>query len=225
MSANVVVQVPVSLPYDELEPMGKGLIKAFKDGLCGLIDDYGHEVIPLVYDFTCLHDNGLVRVQKHEFFGVIDLSGKEVIPCIYDEILEGTNSLWAKKDGKFFLMDKNGALVIDDYFDDAWHEMCGASVVKKNGKWGVISTQSGETIVDIVYQRVFFSYSNLIMVQQEEKWGLRWSDGSEIFPPVYSTISFSSDFEQNVRCEGIGDSEYICVQKDQRWGIIRIYPR
>lgn len=141
--------------------------------------------------------------------------GKELFGG-YSDISAFANGLGAvKKDGKWYIIDANGANVVDKGFSDIKQDEKGIIVrydrlfVKENGGYYMIDTK-GNRIGDAEYQNVHIFYdSNYAAVQINSKWGFIDKDGKEIIKPQYEAArSFSNG--------------YAAVRFGNKWGFIDV---
>ena len=162
-----------------------GNILVKKDGLCGVVNSKGEEVIPVKYntivgDDFCLEAYGYalsgyivsVKTDTGIMYGYIDYNGEEVLKTQYETIAR--------------------VLEYDDK-DDIY------LVVRNNGKKGVF--KNGKQIIDFNYQSINYSdKSNVFIVEKTGKYGFYTNKGNEILEPKYT------------KYQVVGN--YISVQKD-----------
>ena len=156
-----------------------------KDGLCGVINAKGEEIIPLKYnsvtgDDYCTEAYGYtlagyivsIKTDTGIMYGYIDYTGEEILKPEYETITR--------------------ALEYEDK-DDLY------LIVRNNGKKGVF--KNGKKIIDFNYQSInYLSKGNIFVVEKVGKYGFYTNKGSEILPPKYSKYAVAGN--------------YISVQKD-----------
>lgn len=162
-----------------------GNIIVKKDGLFGVINSKGEEVIPIKYnsitgDDFCLEAYGYalsgyivsVKTNTGIMYGYIDYNGKEILKTEYETI--------------------SRVLEYDDK-DDIY------LVVRNNGKKGVF--KNGKQIIDFNYQSINYSdKANVFIVEKTGKYGFYTNKGNEILAPKYTKYQIAGN--------------YISVQKD-----------
>ncbi len=115
-------------------------------GKHGYMDISGRAVIPPQFDeaipFT---DCGLANVMVGDRWGYIDTSGDWVIPPRFEdctEINNGTGLAIVQTGGQNGCIDASGNMVIEAiYHDIEFTDSDHALMVKKDGKWGYITTR------------------------------------------------------------------------------------
>ncbi|MBQ9117319.1 MAG: WG repeat-containing protein, partial [Clostridia bacterium] len=140
---------------NKLEFAENGLAIARKDSLYGYIDITGEFVIlPAFDECSDFTENGLACVKQNGKFGFIDRAGKYVIFPTFDEAFS-FNSFglacvgidekygYINGSGEYIVpleMKKPDRYAIDDFEEDG--------IFRINGKYGLVSTQTGELIVE-----------------------------------------------------------------------------
>lgn len=109
--------------------ISKKMAAVCKDGKYGFINELGQEVIPLQYQYADTFHEGLAAVVKDNKVGFINENGEVVIPFIYEVAYSN---------------DSDGRCLTWSSFND------GNTILKKNGKWGIIDKQ-GNPITEFKY--------------------------------------------------------------------------
>jgi hypothetical protein len=157
-------------------------------------------------------------------WGVIDGAGKEIIPFIYESIhpidypARDKAPLLCRQHGSLspsWLVDRTGHFVTPQaapYENDFYFNAAGQSVVRRNGKYGVID-HTGKEVLPCLYETVFdeLSLRNrrdrrkadgaepnsivpladiLYRVERNKLWGLYDGAGRELIPVRYGFINF-----------------------------------
>lgn len=162
-----------------------GNILVKKEGLCGVLNSKGEEIIPIKYDSItgddfCLEAYGYalsgyivaVKTDTGIMYGYIDYNGNEILKTQYETI--------------------NRVLEYENK-DDIY------LVVRNNGKRGVF--KNGKQIIDFNYQTINYSdKSNVFIVEKSGKYGFYTNKGNEILEPKYTKYAIAGN--------------YISVQKD-----------
>lgn len=162
-----------------------GNILVKKDGLYGVLNSKGEEIIPVKYnsitgDDFCLEAYGYalsgyivsIKTDTGIMYGYIDYNGKELLKTEYETI--------------------SRVLEYDDK-DDIY------LVVRNNGKKGVF--KNGKQIIDFNFQNINYSdRANVFVVEKTGKYGFYTNKGNEILEPKYTKYQVAGN--------------YISVQKD-----------
>lgn len=98
-------------------------------------------------------------------YGIITTDNKR-LPLSYDLILHGINSYIAKKDGKFFILNKAGEKITDFYYDSI-NVLNGNYVVRNKNKFGLINPEFKE-ILSLKYAGIVAT-NNFISVIKTNK--------------------------------------------------------
>lgn len=123
-----------------------------KNGLFGVIDTNFNVIIKPEYDFISNSWRSGFRVKKNNKWGILDANGKSIIPIMYEEVgPSGRNTFCAKQNGKWGLLDSLNHWLIPAEMDSKIY-MFQEGIVKKNGKYGVIS-RKGEVVIPIIYSK------------------------------------------------------------------------
>ncbi len=141
-----------------------------KDGRFGVIDSSGKFVIPAEYSQIHQFREGYLPAakpvdgwsQKGQRFGLLDEAGRTIIPFAYENLqLVRKGRLWARKDGKWGLID-TGQTVIADFTldqisrfrevrDPETREDLPLMIAKKDGLYGMVRHDTGELVVPFAY--------------------------------------------------------------------------
>ena len=171
---------------------GNLLVK--KEGLCGVINSKGEEIIPIKYnsitgDDFCLEAYGYalsgyivsIKTDTGVMYGYIDYTGEEILKTEYETI--------------------SRVLEYEDK-DDIY------LVVRSNGKKGVF--KNGKQIINFNYQSINYSNkANIFVVEKTGKYGFYTNKGNEILAPQYT------------KYQVVGN--YISVQKDGENKLFDLY--
>ena len=146
-----------------------GWILVRRNGLKGIIDIQGNELLPCIYETILRYphttDEILFYVRKDNMCGIISLSGKIIIP-------------FKKYDG------------IDIYCSDN-----NTIFVKKNGVWGGININTGNETIPFKYINIreIFPELKLIFAESENGSGYIDFEGKIIIPLIHSEARYFVD--------------------------------
>lgn len=87
-----------------------------KDGLWGVADVHGNEILPNIYHSLEFANDGVLICRKGMLYGLIDLEGNEIVPLEYDELRllenDGCRRVAALRDGKWGVLDLTGKICV-----------------------------------------------------------------------------------------------------------------
>jgi len=153
---------PMTKKYDYIGKTSEGLIRVkngvFPDLKCGYINEFGEEIIPLIYKGVKDFSDGMAAVKIGKFtdakWGFINTVGELIIPYLFDKPRPFSCGM-AKVvyNGEWCFIDKNGNKVISlkNYVGGSRFHNGLAIVKKQNGDFydtlsGVID-QTGEEVI------------------------------------------------------------------------------
>jgi hypothetical protein len=171
------------------------------------------------------YPSGRYKVQYANKYGIIDSIGQEILPTQYLEIIPNyfqidtlrKGILILKKNiGNSIVTDYNGQVLIPEKYDDIGifevHDNTSYSIVKKNGKFGLIN-HLDEILLPIennlVEKRRWFDY---LIVEKNGFQGIYSKSGKEIISKKYEEID---------PCY-YNDNERFIVKKNGLFGVIDI---
>ncbi len=152
-----------------------GLAGACKAGLnCGYIDKQGYIAIKFQYKSVGPFKGEKAEVTKGSSKIFIDRTGTEVkVPPkfqikenVFKEGLAVTENL---ETGKFGYKDKQGKIVIDHLYEEAYGFNNGLAAVKNDGRFGAVNKR-GELIIPLKFESISILKHGLIPVKENGKW-------------------------------------------------------
>ena len=239
-----------SFEYDIVSSYLKNAIIVEKNGKKGLIDNSGKKITDCEYDtlnYWHTGDGDYFVATKRGKKGALNTKGVEIIPCEYDEIHK-YNALFNVKKGdktEYISIKKNKKIIYD-----AAKNFNNVTIVRKNGKLGVINN-SGREILKCDYDEIGKKYSDdslgsfgiykLTNVKKNGKWGyvdnkgkvtikLKY-DSAETFNGKYARVGKAGDWKFiNKKGKEIYKFNYedmgsfydgsVCAKKGGKWGIV-----
>ena len=149
----------------------------------GELDRYSGEIIsgPKPFRTSPFFQYGLsTQTVENGLRGFIDFQGNWVIPPRFFESV----SLWSegliavKNNGKWGYMNREGEIVIDFQFEDAFRFSNGLAAVSLNLPLYGLIDREGNWVAEPVYERFFFPFSNLIGAQRNGRIGFLDTEGN-----------------------------------------------
>jgi tetratricopeptide (TPR) repeat protein len=206
-----------------------------KDGMEGLIDSTGKEIIELKYSSLDFQYNGKIIAKLNNKYGVIKKNEEIIIPFYYDKIEYNDKFSIVMKNGSYGVVDSIGNVIIPIQFEKIYQPDNITLIVESNGKYGVYD-QSGKMIAPNIYDEVggFFD-RNICSVKQNDKWGMIDKLGNVVIPIVYNEFwmnmidveasnkkkieSIKKDRNDSTTVSQV-ESELIPALYDNKWGVI-----
>lgn len=109
----------ISDNYDKIGKFEKGVAIVHKNGLVGLINSDGKEIVKPVYEkISGFGSDNLSYTYKNGLVGLINSDGKVIIDNLYDHIghfKDGFATI--RKNGLTGIVDKNGHIVVEIKYD------------------------------------------------------------------------------------------------------------
>ena len=171
-----------SYPYDKIQVIDDNLFKVKANGLYGIIDDNGKDILDgKTYNKILIGD----EILSYNF----DSSKKKSIPPF----------IMAKKSKKWCLFDLQGILIRDGIYKptygDYWDAKNRLMIFSMNSEyeWGAID-ETGREVIPFKYSYLN-NFDNYIYVELDDKMGLLDKSGREIIPIEYNNIS---KLEENI---------------------------
>ena len=172
-----------SSKYDKVREFSEGLAVVELDGLYGIIDKNGKEIVPALYQEIKDFSEGLAVVKLNDKYGFINRAGKLVTPLKY-------NSAESFSNGKAYVEYANR----DMYISVAGKEYKqigdfseGLAVVKSNGKYGFID-KTGKEVIPLKYDDAEKFYKATAIITWKEKKGLIDRMGRGLTAPKYDRL-------------------------------------
>ena len=152
--------------------LGKnGYAPAVLNGKAGYVD-FSLKKYKFDYSYTGSFMEGIAAVKKGEKWALIDEDLNMITDFIYDDIKleEGfctkNGYVFAKKDGAYILLDKNGKRIGKESFEDAkLFEKDEPAAVKKENMWGFVDTE-GKIKIKYQYEDAYSFHMGLAPVKE-----------------------------------------------------------
>lgn len=185
------------LEFQEVSPFSEELAAVkVNEGYC-YIDKNGNLSIKHFYDKAEEFRNGIAWVKKDNYWGVINKNGEYIINPKYENIQSFLDQIYVVKGEEGFgCVDSQGKEVVSAVFNkvDPVNEEYVIVKDKDNYKYGCINIKSDDIIINPIYDKIDFQFSNeIIFVRKSGKWGLLDTKGNVVFPPKYIYISSFSN--------------------------------
>lgn len=125
-----------------------------KDGMFGMLNEFGYEIIPLKYtNVQKANQNGvyIVKNTKGEM-GIVTNKGEESVKCELENVSPTSSSaIIIVRDGLYGLVDENGNPLVECIYNEISNFSNGVAIISRDGKYGYIN-EEGEEIIAPIYE-------------------------------------------------------------------------
>ena len=179
--------------YETINPFYEGVAIMQKNGMVGVLNMEGKEIVPARYSNTDAYKfvDGICKVSWNGKWGFIDKTGKEIIPLIYDRVnsfdADGTASV--RQGSLSGRIDKTGKIIVPikyarvEPLSDGFY-----SIFSENRLYGW-ADQSGKEIIAPVYEYGSSFVGGLAYVRQGKNFGVINKNNEIKIPLRYEYIS------------------------------------
>lgn len=176
---------------DSTQQLSDNAFIIYRNGLCGLLDASGKEVIPTEYKQIKVTSNGIDAVRPNKWLFVT--KGNQVVrEVIADSVAEAGKNLFYKYwNHKVWLLNRNGETISGQTYDAATPFEGNYAAARVKNKWGIID-QSGKWLVAPQFFKLKL-VNNSWAGETSHGWILLRNPDLQILPKVYQTISAWND--------------------------------
>jgi hypothetical protein len=145
----------IPFKYDKIELFSEGHAAVALNGMWGMIDANGNEVIPTIFTKVGICKNGIVDVSLGDYkngeyfgkYGLYNISGEKICPLIYESVRSFDTSLSiVQMDGKYGFLDDEGREVTKIKYDRIIGSHIDFHFVEEAGKRFVVNKIGHEYI-------------------------------------------------------------------------------
>ncbi|MBE5821767.1 MAG: hypothetical protein E7311_04170 [Clostridiales bacterium] len=206
----------IECKYSDLSFTGHNSIIANLNGKNGIIDLYGNEIVPFIYDYISSFSEGKACVMLNDKVGYIDYTGEVVIPIQYDS----EEYMYYEFGHEKIVYDYTYASGYYHYEADAvadeagnrYAHYCyytpyfanGYAMVKKNGKYGYINTNNEQVIPCIYDELGEMNDYYVVTAGINGKYGAIDMNNNVVVDFKYDYVTY--DEEKNNICAEVGES-------------------
>lgn len=158
----------------------------------GIIDTFGNELLPIVYDEIRRYRGEQRILKKDGKFGVA-VKTKIRIPVIYN-FLKGTyfDKYITKQEEKLGLINLDNEVVLKNEYDEIIDSNYRYGYeVRKGDKWGFLQKDADSISVPIIHEEIEVKWPGVIVTKDGKK-GLYSFDGALLLPVKYDDIDILS---------------------------------
>ena len=194
----------------------ENIIKVQKNGLWGLINLEGKELISPMYNSieTLKGVKNSLIVEKENLYGLVNNKGNKIIDAEYSQIKKfGDNYIngyiVANKEGKYGIINVSGEKILDTIYENIENIYSDRYFVIKNGEKEEVVNKKGEKLIENGYDSIVQIANSGIIITKDSKYGLM-------------------DFEGNIKIDTIYDelkelnTDIFLAKKDGKYGVIDI---
>ena len=157
--------------YDSIDSFSTGKFLVETNGLFGIITSDGNIIIPVSYQSIKPFNSNYIKVSKDSKVGLISVNdGKIVVPVAYDDILVMKKYYKVKSGGKWGIINDSQKIIVSASYDDIKYLNKKYFGVKNSKYWGIVSSQTGQVVVPVKYERVAINDSGEFRVRKNGKW-------------------------------------------------------
>lgn len=171
-----------------------------KEGKKGIIDNTGAVLIENEYKnikaISDKYENGYIVQNESGKYGVISWNKKVAVEVKYDDVksIYGNGNYYAvKESGKWKIVDTDGEEYLSGKYDDIISIDNEYAVVKKSGKYGVVSIADNTSVIDVKYQNITYAAGSNYIVKLNNKYGIVDVNGVTLIEPTYSNLVYRAN--------------------------------
>lgn len=195
LSGNKIVECEYDA-IDSLKGTNNSLITE-KGGKKGLVDRTGSVIIDNEYAAISAisekYENGYIVKNDKGKYGVISYTKTVALEPKYEAVkaIYGNGEYFVvKENGKWEIADISGNQYLSGKFDDVKSINNGYAVVKKDGKYGVLSITDGSVILTVKYQDITYAAGNNYIVKDNSKYGVMNAEGKTLVDFKYANMIY-----------------------------------
>ena len=191
----------VSCDYESIEAL-KGVSNSLltkKDGKYGIIDNTGTVIIENKYKsieaLSTRYEDGYIVKDENGKFGVINYTKSVAVENKYDDIKKLTEKgkyYIVKEENKWKVVDVDEKEYLTGKYDDIISINGENAIVKKDGKYGVVSIVDNKNVLNINYDSVNYATDDKYIVEQNDKFGVMDSANNKLLDFKYSNLIYRS---------------------------------
>lgn len=246
--------------YDSVFPINErlGLYQVVLNKKYGIIDKYGKIIIPINYSKFGYYTNEMIWAQENlsNKWGLIKYDSTIIQPFIYDEILKANEGYYVSSENKWGAIDDNGNIVINtlytivakfqnhkkksddeilsfdnDIYNYIYYHY---TLVKKNGKYGVINTNLSSLSLEKNEKTKPLIFNEIIPCKYDAVYSLfggQYTD-EDLVKQTYSdshlnlsAVCFVEKFDYHMQCDKYSDDgaiiySFICDEFNDKYKIL-----
>ena len=184
----------IDTPIGDAAPIGYRQCR--KDGLYGILDGEGQLVIEARYELLRYIQTNRILARLSDCRVLLDGSGNPILENQLQEVLffGGRDTLFAKLDGAWGIIDYDGHWVLPSEFDairagKVFDGSLQYALVKKGDAWGIYDLVDNNGDVEYDFEDIQMLYNEvLVFTRGEGRWGAMDVNKKVVVPEVYRAI-------------------------------------
>lgn len=186
-----LVLPPEYSAIDEFDEYGYAVMQ--RNGMVGLLNEAGREVLAARYDDIKVLDHDLIAVMDLGEWMVINLEGETILDKGYTKVEVWRGDYLAfQQNGKWGVVTKHGQQVVPPRFDEVYQEGDQFFITRKGDLLGVIAAR-GQMVLENEASEVRIFNDSLLFYRLGRDWGAVNNRGREIIPAKYKSFRRLSD--------------------------------
>ncbi len=180
------------MTYQEINGFNKSLLRFKQNGKWGLMEMNGNIVLENVYDQIGYSKDGLAVVKDEQRKGAIDAKGNLVFPLEFQDLAILEYSVKAKKDGQYYLYNKDGELTLDQPFISIYgFGPCDLFLkAKLDDGYRVFYQDGSEVIPEITFTNVREISDKFLVAEKDSLWSFYSIESNKILGPYEKASRF-----------------------------------
>ena len=207
-----------SFIYDDIEPYNKtNTTTVTKSNKKALLDKYGNLITSFKYDQIWNYSSSVQKIGEVYYipivlnnkWGILTSTGKELVSPLYDKKIKRNLPTAVSRENLWTFINKDGKEIVPASFEEILYPENEIIGLKKNKKWGVVSS-NGAFLSDHIYDNFYSSSkSKYSYVTKNKKYNVINSKGKVFISEMDSIKIIFQDTQY-------GFTSY----KDGKWGVI-----
>lgn len=165
--------------FDNVSSFCEGLAAVCVNNKWGVVNKRGDFVILPTFNDIIIHSKDVIQAKKGNKWGVIDSKGRIVLSFDYKEItvldFHGVFVVRKGNGGYFLVSMKNNKVSFE--FDNYQLNLSKYMPYFKNGKWGILTLDSFETIYQPIYDQIWVNNDGWIELRKDRYMNILTKDG------------------------------------------------
>ena len=195
--------------YENAKPMIEGHALVRRNGLWGIIDSTGREVLPAQYPYMTDNSNGHFFAGYDTGLAMFDYSMQPLTPFVYtwtEGYYEGFTPVY--RDGGYGFLDAHGREAIPCIYDQVGAVREGRVMVRRGDHYGIVDT-TGRIVLPIEYDNSlpggtkYTYYDSRALVEKDGKLGFVDLDGKLVIPFYFERAYHFTQGLAAVRHQGL----------------------
>lgn len=191
----------------------KNILKVQKDGLYGIINYDGKELLKCEYEKieTLKNVSGSLIIQKDGKVGICNDLGKVIIKPEYKVIYslgkDGKKGyIVVNNENKYGIINENNKLIIEPQYNNVMSVANNDLYVVKDDSLKIIN-KNNEVVLDKGFDEVISINSEKILIKKDGKYNVLDLEGNELLQNNYNYLEYIFD-------------NYYIAEKDEKYGVI-----